>query len=52
MKKKLAEASNKIDETGVRSRAIERKLRGVEALPQDGEDQPLLGLDGIDPERE
>ncbi|MBS0199588.1 MAG: DNA recombination protein RmuC [Proteobacteria bacterium] len=53
VKKKLAEASNKIDETGVRSRAIERKLRGVEALPQDsGDDQSLLGLDGIDPERE
>ncbi|MBS0215094.1 MAG: DNA recombination protein RmuC [Proteobacteria bacterium] len=48
VKKKLAEASNKIDETGVRSRAIERKLRGVEALPQDGEDQPLRGLDGVD----
>ncbi len=40
VKKKLQEASNKIDETGVRSRAIERKLRGVEALPEAGE--PVL----------
>lgn len=30
---KLDQARNQIDETGVRSRAIERKLRGVEALP-------------------
>ena len=34
VKKKLDEASNTIDETGRRSRAIERKLRGVEALPE------------------
>jgi DNA recombination protein RmuC len=33
VKKKLDEASNTIDETGRRSRAIERTLRGVEALP-------------------
>ncbi len=33
VKKKLDEASNQIDETGKRSRAIERRLRGVEALP-------------------
>jgi len=53
VKKKLAEASNKIEETGIRSRAIERKLRGVETLPQDGgEDQPLLGMDGVDPDRD
>lgn len=52
VKKKLAEASNKIEETGVRSRAIERKLRDVEVLPQGGEAQPLLGLDGGDPESE
>ncbi len=51
VKKKLTEASNKIDDTSVRSRAIERKLRGVEALPQDGgEEQPLIGLDGVDPD--
>ncbi|GAB1406634.1 DNA recombination protein RmuC [Thermomonas brevis] len=40
VKKKLVEASNKIDETGVRTRAIERKLRDVEALP--GTEAPLL----------
>jgi DNA recombination protein RmuC len=34
VKKKLDEASNTIDETSVRSRAIERKLRGVESLPE------------------
>ena len=44
VKKKLQEASNKIDETGVRSRAIERKLRAVEALPSDSS-QSVLGLD-------
>ncbi|MDR1698979.1 MAG: DNA recombination protein RmuC, partial [Prevotellaceae bacterium] len=33
-KKKLQEASNVIDEAGVRSRAIERSLRTVQELPQ------------------
>lgn len=33
IKKKLEEASNQIDETGKRSRAITRKLRDVQALP-------------------
>jgi len=33
--KKLQEASNTIDSASVRSRAIERRLRNVEALPQD-----------------
>ena len=42
VKKKLQEASNKIDETGVRSRAIERKLRGVEALPEPLSGEPQL----------
>jgi DNA recombination protein RmuC len=32
-KKKLDEASNSIDTAAVKTRAIERKLRGVEALP-------------------
>ena len=32
-KKKLVEATNVIDQTGVRTRAIERKLRNVEELP-------------------
>ncbi len=42
VKKKLDEASNKIEETSVRSRALGRKLREVEALPV-GEAQKLLG---------
>ena len=42
VKKKLDEASNKIEETSVRSRALGRKLREVEALPA-GEAQKLLG---------
>lgn len=42
VKKKLDEASNKIEETSVRSRALGRKLREVEALPS-GEAQKLLG---------
>ncbi|MGN6312313.1 MAG: DNA recombination protein RmuC [Rhodanobacteraceae bacterium] len=42
VRKKLAEASRQIDETGVRSRAIERKLRNVESLPT-SESQALLG---------
>ncbi len=33
-KKKLAEASNTIDQAGVRTRAIERKLRDVQDIPQ------------------
>ncbi len=42
--KKLQEASNKIDETGRRSRAMGRALRDVEALP--GEDsQRVLGIE-------
>lgn len=35
VKKKLDEASSQIDQTGVRSRAIERRLRSVETLPAD-----------------
>ena len=34
-KKKLQEATNVIDKAGVRSRAIERKLRTVQELPQE-----------------
>jgi DNA recombination protein RmuC len=34
-KKKLQEATNVIDDAGIRSRAIERKLRTVEELPQE-----------------
>lgn len=34
VKKKLIQASNEIDEVAVRQRAIDRKLRGVEAIPE------------------
>ena len=40
VKKKLQEASNKIDEVEVRSRVITKKLRAVEGLPSNP--QPLL----------
>lgn len=46
-KKKLDEASNVIDSAGVRSRAIERKLRDVEALDADTT-RRLLGEPGAD----
>lgn len=43
VQKKLKEASNKIDDTRVRSRAIERKLRDVEVLPEQSRSAaPLL----------
>ena len=35
VKRQLDTASNTIDQTGVRTRAMERKLRDVEALPGD-----------------
>ncbi|MBN1306955.1 MAG: DNA recombination protein RmuC [Chitinispirillaceae bacterium] len=41
-KKKLHEATNVIDQAGVRSRAIERKLRKVQELPQE-QTAALLG---------
>ena len=44
VKKKLDEASNKIEETGRRSRVLTRKLRDVEALPAE-ETQRLLGVE-------
>lgn len=47
VKKKLDEASDKIDKTSVRSRALSRKLREVEALPE-GEAQKLLGDISVD----
>ena len=40
VQKKLQEASNKIEQTGVRTRAIQRQLREVESLP--GEDAAKL----------
>lgn len=41
-KKKLESATKEIENAGVRSRAIERKLRDVEALPAQEETQDLL----------
>ena len=48
-KKKLDEASNSIDAAAVRTRAIERKLRGVQELPAN-ETANLLGDDNLAPE--
>ena len=44
VQKKLLEASNKIEQTGVRTRAIQRQLREVESLPGE-EASKLLGSD-------
>lgn len=41
VKRQLETASGTIDETGVRTRAMERKLRDVEALPESESDQLL-----------
>jgi DNA recombination protein RmuC len=43
-KKKLEEATNVIDNAGVRSRAIERKLKNVQELPQE---KSVLMLDTV-----
>jgi len=43
VKKQLDSASNTIDQTGVRTRVMERKLREVEQLPVDASEK-LLGL--------
>ena len=43
VKKQLDTASNTIESTGARTRAMERKLRAVEALPED-EAIEVLGL--------
>lgn len=43
VKKQLTTAARTIDETGVRSRALERKLRGIESLPE-GESAQVLEL--------
>ncbi len=50
VKKQLDTASRSIDQTGTRSRAIERKLRSVEELPSDGDAAGLLGLSAEDHE--
>ena len=44
VKKKLQEASNKMDDVGRRSRAVERQLRSVEGLPSASKDGQLLDL--------
>jgi DNA recombination protein RmuC len=44
VKKKLQEASNKMDDVGRRSRAVERQLRNVEELPVTNKDDQLLDL--------
>ena len=44
VKSKLDQASTQIEKTGVRTRAIERRLREVDSLPSD-EAQGLLGSD-------
>jgi DNA recombination protein RmuC len=46
VKKQLNTAANTIEQTGVRSRAIERKLREVESLPE-SESTDVLGLPEI-----
>ncbi|EQD33515.1 RmuC domain protein [mine drainage metagenome] len=45
VRKRLEQASAEIDKTGVRSRAITRKLRDVELL-EPGDSRALLGVDG------
>jgi DNA recombination protein RmuC len=47
VKKKLEEASNKIDETSRRSRVLTRKLRDVESLPM-SDAQQLLGDNAVE----
>lgn len=48
-RKKLQEAGNHIDAAATRTRQMERKLRGVQALPDDGTARQLLELeDGIE----
>ncbi|MDX8414145.1 MAG: DNA recombination protein RmuC [Mariprofundales bacterium] len=46
VKKQLDTASNTIDQTSVRTRAMERKLQGVESLPVE-ESSKLLGIDRV-----
>ena len=43
-RKSIDQAARKFDDIGVRTRAIERRLRGVEALPADAPS----GLDATD----
>ena len=48
VKKQLDTASRSIDQTGTRSRAIERRLRSVEELPSGDDATALLGLAAAD----
>ncbi len=47
LKKQLGTAQKTIDDTGVRTRAMERRLREVEEVPDD-EAQRLLDLTGVE----
>jgi DNA anti-recombination protein RmuC len=49
VKEKLQQASDKIDDVAVRSRAIGRKLKKVEALPVK-DAQKVLMLEGVEGE--
>jgi DNA recombination protein RmuC len=51
VKKKLGEATNTIDQVNTRRRAIDRKLRGVEAMPLEAADR-LLGVAALEVEAE
>ena len=51
VKRQLDTASRSIEQTGTRTRAMERKLRSVESLPGDKATE-LLGLDDPDPEED
>lgn len=51
-KKKLAEASDTIDAAAVRTRAMERRLRGVESLPEARSAELLPGLAAADDEED
>ena len=48
VQRKLTEASNTIDKVGIRTRAIERNLRDVEALPYPKKNNELPFDDGVD----
>ncbi len=48
VRKKLDEATNQLDQTGVRRRAIDRRLKAVQELTS-GDAAKLLGTDEDDP---
>lgn len=45
MKKQVSAVANTLEETGQRTRAMERKLQTVEELPEESAAEKLLGLD-------